>query len=70
MNGRELEHLLAGIDENILRGRVSLRNEILHYLRDHEVAVLEALRTSDRVMVPTSSGLVQIDLSELQALVA
>lgn len=70
MNGREIEHLLSLIDENILRGEASLRSEIMSYLFDHEPEVLAALRSSDKVMVPTSSGPVQINLSELQALVA
>jgi hypothetical protein len=70
MNGREIEHLLSGIDENILRGRASLRNEILEYLLGHEPEVLAALRSSDKVIVPTSSGPVEINLSALEALVA
>ena len=70
MNGREIEHLLSGIDENILRGRASLRHEILAYLLGHEPEVLAALRSSDKVIVPTSSGPVEINLSALQALVA
>ena len=70
MNGREIEHLLSGIDENILRGRASLRDEIFAYLLGHESEVLAALRSSDKVIVPTSSGPVEINLSALQALVA
>ena len=70
MNGREIEHLLSGIDENILRGRASLRAEILAYLFEHEQEVLTALRTSDKVTIPTGSGPVEINLSALEALVA
>lgn len=70
MNGREIEHLLSGIDENILRGLASLRDEIVAYLLGHESEVLAALRSSDKVIVPTSSGPVEINLSALQALVA
>ncbi len=70
MNGREIEHLLSGIDENILRERASLRDEIMAYLLGHESEVLAALRSSDKVTVPTSSGPVEINLSALQALVA
>lgn len=70
MNGREIEHLLSLMDENILRGQASLRSEIFSYLFDHESEVLTALRSSDKVTVPTSSGPVEINLAELQAIVA
>jgi hypothetical protein len=70
MNGREIEHLLSGIDENILLGRTSLRQEIFSYLLTHEAEVLTALRMSDKVTVPTSSGPIEINLSALVALVA
>jgi hypothetical protein len=70
MNGREIEHLLSLMDENILKGRASLRTEIISYLTDHEDEVLTALRNSGKVNVPTSFGKFEIDLTELEALVA
>ncbi len=68
MNGREIEHLLSLIDQNMLRN--TRRAEILAYLRDNEPAVLGALRSTEKVTVPTSSGSVEINLADLQALVA
>jgi len=70
MNGSEIENLLSVIDETISRGRASLRGEIFGYLLDHEAEVLDSLRSSDKVMVPTSVGPVEIDLAHLRALVA
>lgn len=67
MNGREIEHLLSLIDENILRD--ARKYEILAYLRDHETDALAALRSSEKLTVPTSSGSVEINLADLKALV-
>ena len=70
MSGREIENLLSVIDESILSGRASVRGEILSYLLSNETTVLESLRSSDKVTVPTSSGPFEINLTELQDLVA
>ena len=70
MNGREIEHLLTLMDENITSGRASLRSEILSYFQDHESLVLAELRSAHKVAVPTSAGEVNIKLSDLQALIA
>lgn len=70
MNGREIEHLLSVMDENITSSRAYLRSEILSYFQDHESEVLAELRSAHKVAVPTSAGEVSIKLSDLQALIA
>ena len=70
MNGREIEHLLSAIDDNILLGKAVLRREIFSYFRDHEPEVLTELRIAKKVTVPTSSGSIEIKLADLQSLVA
>ena len=70
MNGREIEHLISAIDENIQLGRASLRREIFTYFRDYESETLRQLRENDKVTVPTSFGPIEILLADLQALAA
>ena len=70
MNGRDIENLLSVIDGTINRERASLRGEIFTYLLEHEAEVLDSLRSSDKVMVPTSAGTVEIDLAHLRVLAA
>ncbi len=70
MNGREIEHLLSVIDESILRGKASLRAEIMRYLCEHEHEVIDSLQTTSKVVIPTTSGPVELLLPQLEALVA
>ena len=70
MSGREIENLLSAIDRTISQERASFRREIFEYLLDHEAEVLQSLRSTNKVVVPTSAGPFPIDLAQLQALAA
>jgi len=63
MSGTQLEHTLDLIDANLLRNR----EQVLRYIEENPSKVREALERTGILQVPTSAGIVDIDLRQLTA---
>ena len=70
MSGREIENLLALIDDNMSANDHLLRSDVMAYLSSNQDLVLKQLRDYGKVTIPSSLGEVTIDLAQLQAAVA
>lgn len=67
MSGIEIERMLKMIDGSISNNLRIQSAEILRYISEHETSVVEQLRTMGEASIPTSTGMVTIPMSALQA---
>jgi hypothetical protein len=70
VNGREVEHVLSLIEQNVSSNRVLLRSEIFRFIEKHQDEVVAQLRRSASVRIPTSYGEMTLDLADLRKAVA
>ena len=70
MNGFEIERLLTLIDQNIALTTASRDEEVIEYVKQHEVEVLGNLRRDGHYDVPSSLGTVHLSLDDLEAAAA
>ena len=70
MNGREIEHVLGLIDENVEENGKRVRAEMFRFIADHEDDVLSQLRATESARIPTSWGMMTVHLADLRQLAA
>ncbi|WP_263382793.1 hypothetical protein [Granulicella arctica] len=70
MNGRELEHVLSLIEQNVSANQVLLRSEIFRFIEKHQDEVVAQLRHSATARIPTSYGEMTLNLADLRKAVA
>ncbi|HEY0264199.1 MAG TPA: hypothetical protein VGC07_06730 [Granulicella sp.] len=70
MNGRELEHVLSLIDENVSANQALRCSEIFRFIENHEDEVLAQLREHKAAQIPTSFGDITLNLSDLLKAIA
>jgi Lhr-like helicase len=70
VNGRELEHVLSMIEENISANQTILRSEVFRFIKRNEDEVVAQLRKNARARIPTSFGEMILNLADLHKAVA
>ncbi len=70
MSGRELERLVASIEENTRINTALVWNEAFRYMQDHEEDVARQLRETGQATVNTSIGSMTVTREQLEAAVA
>jgi hypothetical protein len=63
MSGSQLENALDLIDANLLTNR----DEVLRFIQTNPQSVADAVRGDGKLRVPTTAGIVTIDISEIVA---
>jgi hypothetical protein len=67
MSGSELLKTLEMIDDNARANTGRIASEMQEYFQDNQSLVIEQLKASESVFVPTSVGFIEVKLSDLQA---
>ena len=70
MSGRELERLVASIEENARINTALVWNEAFQYMQEHQEAVSKQLRETGRTTVNTSIGPMTVTREQLEAAIA
>lgn len=63
MDGAQIERLLSLIDEGIVR----TKDECIKYISANEIMIVEELKRSGKIDIPTSAGLITILRSQLSS---